>query len=238
MISFIVPAYNEERLLGRTLAAIHAAAREVALPYEVIVVDDGSTDGTAAIARANEARVVAVAVRQISRTRNAGARAAAGDTLIFVDADTIVPAATVRASIAALARGAVGGGAAIEFDGRLPMWATVVASAIAGFMRVTRLAAGCYVFCTRAAFDASGGFPEDIYAGEEIFLSRALARQGRFVILRETVTTSARKVRTHAFPEVLRLSAGFMRRGTGMLRDRDRLALWYDGRRDDPGPKP
>src|ERR1700733_7156958 len=46
LISFVVPAYNEERLLGRTLEALHAAARAVAEPYELIVVDDGSTDGT------------------------------------------------------------------------------------------------------------------------------------------------------------------------------------------------
>ena len=49
MISFVVPAYNEERLLGRTLVAIHAAARALAHPYELIVVDDDSTDSTAAI---------------------------------------------------------------------------------------------------------------------------------------------------------------------------------------------
>ena len=237
MISFIIPAYNEERLIGRTLAAIQSAARELDLRYELIVVDDGSTDGTVAAALANGARVVTVRFRQISRARNAGARAAVGDTLIFVDADTIVPAATVRAALEALARGAVGGGAAVEFDGGLPLWATVVAAAIAGVMRAARLAAGCFVFCSRAAFDASGGFPEHIYAGEELFFSRALSRQGRFVILRESVVTSARKVRTHDWSDMLRLCGGFMRRGTGMLRSRDRLALWYDGRRDDPGPK-
>ena len=123
MISFIVPAYNEERLLGRTLAAIHAAARELEQPYELIVVDDASTDGTAAIAAVNGAHVVPVRFRQIACTRNAGARAASGSTLIFVDADTIVPAATVLATIEALRRGAVGGGATVGFDGRLPMWA-------------------------------------------------------------------------------------------------------------------
>lgn len=237
MISFIVPAYNEERLLGRTLAAIHGAAHALALPYELIVVNDNSADGTVAVARANDARVVTVGFRQISRTRNAGARVAAGDTFIFVDADTIVSLVTVRASIEALARGAVGGGAAVEFDGRLPLWASLLAAIVAGFMRANRLAAGCYVFCSRAAFDASGGFSERLYAAEELAFSRALSRQGPFVILRESVTTSARKVRTHDWPEIFRLCGGFLRRGTGVLRSRESLALWYDGRRDDPGPK-
>jgi dolichol-phosphate mannosyltransferase len=53
MISFVVPAYNEERLVGRTLEAFHDAARAVAEPYELVVVDDGSVDETAAIADAS-----------------------------------------------------------------------------------------------------------------------------------------------------------------------------------------
>jgi glycosyltransferase involved in cell wall biosynthesis len=78
MISFVVPAYNEERLVGRTLEALRDAARAVAEPYELIVVDDGSVDETAAIADAKGARVVRVQFRHIARTRNAGAHAAVG----------------------------------------------------------------------------------------------------------------------------------------------------------------
>jgi len=68
MISFIVPAHNEELLLARTLAAIHDAARGAAAEYEIIVVADASTDGTARIARENGAAVVSVNNRQISAT--------------------------------------------------------------------------------------------------------------------------------------------------------------------------
>ena len=71
MISFIVPAHNEEACLARTLPAIHEAARVVGHPYEVIVVDDASTDATAEVARENNARVVSVKHRQIAATRNA-----------------------------------------------------------------------------------------------------------------------------------------------------------------------
>ena len=91
-ISFIIPAYDEERLLGRTLQAIDRAAQGLGEPIEVIVVDDGSTDRTAAIARENGARVVSVRCRQIAATRNAGAREANADLLVFVDADTLVTA--------------------------------------------------------------------------------------------------------------------------------------------------
>jgi len=98
MISFIVPAYNEERLLGHTLASIHAAAHVLSRPYEIVVVDDASTDSTVAIARQGGARVVSVRLRQIAGTRNAGARAARGSILIFVDADTLVPGRTLAAA--------------------------------------------------------------------------------------------------------------------------------------------
>jgi glycosyltransferase involved in cell wall biosynthesis len=233
MISFIVPAHNEERLLGPTIAAIHAAAREVGVEYELIVVDDASTDGTAAIARTNGARVVRVDFRQIGRSRNAGAHAATGQALVFVDADTIVSAATLTATIAVLGEGAAGGGATIDVDGRLPIWARVMLPIIREGLRVQHLAAGCYLFCSRAAFDASGGFDERLYAAEELAFSRALRRHGRVVILRERVMTSGRKLRSHSGWEVLRLCGALAREGTALVRSRDRLSIWYGDRRDD-----
>src|SRR5690349_7930964 len=83
VLSFIVPAHNEQACLPRTLRAIHEAASDVGQPYEVIVVDDASTDATAGIARQNDAIVVSVNHRQIAATRNSGARAAKGDRLFF-----------------------------------------------------------------------------------------------------------------------------------------------------------
>jgi glycosyltransferase involved in cell wall biosynthesis len=233
MISFVVPAYNEQRLLGRTLEALHAAARGVAQPYELIVVDDGSIDGTVEVARANGARVVRVQFRHIARARNAGAHAALGRTLIFVDADTIVPGGTLQATIDALGRGAVGGGATVHVDGRLPMWAWLLLPVVRGVLRAGRLAAGCYVFCARDAFEAAGGFDERLYAAEEIAFSRTLSHQGPVVILREPVTTSGRKLRAHSGWEVLRLTAAMLRHGTTLVRSRDRLSIWYGDRHDD-----
>jgi glycosyltransferase involved in cell wall biosynthesis len=233
MISFVVPAHDEERLLGSTIVAIHAAARELGEPYELIVVDDASTDGTAGVARANGARVIRVDFRQIGRSRNAGANAATGRTLVFVDADTVVPAATLKATIAVMREGAVGGGATVDFDGRLPLWAWVMLPIVRGGLRFHRLAAGCYLFCSRDAFDASGGFDERLFAAEELAFSRALGRHGRVVILRERVTTSGRKLRSHSGWEVLRLCGALARQGTALVRNRDRLSIWYGDRRDD-----
>src|SRR5438105_6632938 len=102
MISFIIPAHNEERLLGPTLRSIHAAARAAGEPYEVIVADDASTDRTTAVAEENGAQVVRIARRQIAAARNAGARQARGEYFIFVDADTVINEGVIRAALQAL----------------------------------------------------------------------------------------------------------------------------------------
>jgi glycosyltransferase involved in cell wall biosynthesis len=233
LISFVVPAHNEERLLGATLDAIHAAARSIGQPYELIVANDASTDRTPAIAREHGARVVDCHHRQIARVRNTGARASTGDTLIFVDADTVISSAVVRASLDAIATGAVGGGATLHVEGLLPWWGPPLLWAVGESMRVMRWAAGCYVFATRTAFETVGGFDERIFASEEIFLSQALKRIGRVVILREQVVTSGRKLRTHSAWDLIRLLGLLFVQGPRLLRNREALSLWYGDRRHD-----
>ena len=231
LTSFIVPAHNEEALLGATLASIHGAARAAHLDYEVIVVDDASTDRTAEIGRASGATVCQVSLRQISAVRNAGGRAARGDWLIFVDADTLVSVEAVSAVCRALSEGYVGGGAAVQWDGSVPLWGRALAALTLWTMRLGTYAAGCFVFCTRTAFEATGGFDETLYASEEIWFSRALKRHGRMVMLREAVTTSSRKLRTYTGFEIIRMTGPLFYRGLGALRDRRYLGLWYDPRR-------
>lgn len=234
MISFVVPAHNEEQHLGATLAALRLAAEGIGRGYELIVVDDASSDRTADIARAAGARVVAVDFRQIARARNAGARAATGSVLIFVDADTLVSGATLRATLDAIDRGAVGGGAVVRFDGPLSLGVRLFAVVLRVSMRLGHLAAGAYLFCTRHAFDAVGGFDERLFVTEELVLSRALRRVGPTTILRAAVTTSGRKVRTHPGWELIRPLAALVRYGPRVLRSRDQLDLWYGQRRADP----
>jgi len=234
MISFIVPAYNEERVLGATLDALHTAARAVGEPYEVVVADDASTDRTAFVARSHGARVVLAAHRQIAATRNSGAREAKGDLFVFVDADTTVNEAVVRSAVRALRDGAVGGGAAVRFDGDVPWYARALLPVIVRLFRAARLAAGCFLFCTRSAFVAVGGFDETFFGAEEIIMSRALKRQGRFVILRQAVRTSGRKMRTHSAGEVLLVMFRMALRGTKAVRQREGMELWYAERREDP----
>ena len=233
MISFVVPAYNEERLIGATLDAIHAAAREIGAPYDVVVANDASTDRTPDIARDHGARVVDCHHRQIAKVRNTGARASTGGVLIFVDADTLISAAVVRASLAALERGAVGGGSLPDIEGRMPWWGPPVLLAVDRFMRAMHWAAGCYVFVTRPAFEAAGGFDERVFVSEELFLSQALKKIGRVVILRERVVTSGRKLRTHSAWDMIRLFGLLFVKGRKLFMSRDELSFWYGERRHD-----
>jgi glycosyltransferase involved in cell wall biosynthesis len=231
MLSFVIPAYNEEKCLPATLASIHEAARALGIDYEIVVANDASTDATAAIAEAAGARVVTVENRQIAKTRNSGARAAGGERLIFVDADTRVDSAVVGAAMAAMDGGAVGGGAGAVFEEGAPYYARRMMWWVLGFMRLFRLAAGCFLFCRRDALEAVGGWDERHFAGEEIMLSLALHKQGRFVMLRESVVTSPRKFTSRSFGETLGLTLKLLAQGMWGVRRRESTQFWYDGRR-------
>src|ERR1051325_852595 len=93
--SFIVPAYNEESLLGATLDTLRESASALAGGFELIVVNDDSSDRTPEIARERGIRVIDVKKRQIAAVRNAGAAVAVGEIFVFVDADTLVPKETL-----------------------------------------------------------------------------------------------------------------------------------------------
>jgi glycosyltransferase involved in cell wall biosynthesis len=238
MLSFILPAHNEELLIGPTLAAIHAAAREAGVDYELIVVDDASTDRTAQIAAEHAARVVPINKRQIAAVRNAGAREARGEIFIFVDADTLVTADAVRAVVAEIQNGAVGGGCLFRFDGRLPIWAKLTYPLGILLFRLLTLAGGCFLFCTREAFESCGGFSEECFAAEELYFRNSLRRVGKFVIPRPMVVTSGRKLRTYSGFEIIKslLSIGWQ--GPKAFREKKGLEVWYGDRRPDPHLEP
>jgi glycosyltransferase involved in cell wall biosynthesis len=195
MNSFIVPAHNEQADLGRTLQAIHQSAAATGQPYEIIVADDASTDATAQIARQNGATVVSVNYRQIAATRNAGARVAQGGRLFFVDADTTVDPRAVASALRALDKGAAGGGATARFDDDSPLYARLLVVYFGVGARLAGIAGGAFLFCTREAFHAVGGFDEKLFGAEDAVMSWALKREGRFVVLWQSVLTSGRRMR-------------------------------------------
>lgn len=227
MISFVIPAYNEEAHVGRCIVAIHRAMAEVGQPYEIIVADDASTDTTAARAEAEGARVVRVAHRHIAATRNAGARVAQGHTLFFVDADTQVSAALVLEALAALQLGAAGGGCLPHFEGSVPGWWRPLQRVVEAGMRRLHLTGGACQFCKAAAFARAGGFSEEHFAAEDLVFAKALKRQGPFVVLRTPVLTSARHVRACLSLKGCWLLAKLLFRGPDAFRSRRGLEVWY-----------
>jgi len=239
-VSIVVPAFNEEKLIAQSLAAIRAASAAFAQrgwDVELIVCDNNSTDGTAALAREAGASVVFEPLNQISRARNAGAAHARGDWLVFVDADSWPTRELFDDAAQAIESGdCLAGGATVRYDTarldvRLPLAAWNAVS------RLLKWAAGSFIFCEAAAFREAGGFSQALYAGEEIELFRRLkklarAKRRRIVVLhRHPLQTSARKVMLYTWREMgrflLRMAAS---RGQS-LRNRDDCQPWYDGRR-------
>jgi glycosyltransferase involved in cell wall biosynthesis len=227
LISFVVPAWNEEAHLAATLTCIREAARSLGERFEIVVANDGSTDRTGQIAEQLADRTVHVRYRQIAATRNAGAREAQGDLLIFVDADTTVTGDLLGAVAQAVRQGAVGGGCFARFDEPVPLWGALAVVLANAYNRLFRVAYGCFFFCTREAFDAVGGFDASLYITEEVGMSQALRRFGRFVVLPQRVVTSGRKTRALTLREALPTAFRAVFHG---FHSRQGKELWYEER--------
>jgi hypothetical protein len=232
--SFLVPAYNEELFVGRAVESIHRVADICGLTaYEILVCDNNSTDGTAAVALAAGARVVREPHRQIARSRNAAAAASSGSWLVWLDADAMLGEDVLGATLSALDSGRVcGGGARVALEGA-PL-DRAARCAVHGWNWIAtnfRLAAGSYFFALREGWAETGGFNEAVYAGEEIGFSRTLKRWGRrrgldFRVLGHAVPSSARKVEQFTLAQTLRQVA--ICAWPGNLGRRDRCAFWYE----------
>ena len=239
-ISIVIPAFNEERLLGDTLRAVRAALTAFTTrgwAAEIIVCDNNSTDATAAIARAAGAQVVFEPENQIARARNSGAAAATGDWLVFVDADSH-PSAELFADVAAqIGSGCcVAGGSTVKLD-TPKLLPRVVAQLWNWTSRATHWLAGSFIFCETAVFRKIGGFSQELFASEEIELSGRLKQLARLerknivILHRHPLLTSARKVHLYTIGEHLRFLAKMILRGGQPLTDRAACHTWYDGRR-------
>ena len=239
-ISIIVPAFNEERLLPATLGSIRAATAAFdarGWGWELIVCDNNSTDRTAEVARADGATVVFEPLNQIARARNAGAAHAAGEWLVFVDADS-QPSPDLFEDVAAeIERGrCLAGGSTVSLDtDRLAV--RFFAALWNALSRICRWGAGSFVFCEAAAFREIGGFSQAFYAGEEIDLFRRLKRlarskgRGIAILHRHPLATSDRKMRLYSWREQLGFVLKTSFSGGRALRDKTACFPWYDGRR-------
>ena len=186
-ISVIVPVLNEERRIAATLESIFPLQ-----PHETIVVDGGSTDRTAEICRAAGVRVIASRPGR-GRQMNVGAAQATGEALLFVHADTLLPASAGDDIDRALADpGIVGGRFDVRLDGKHWML-NVIGAMISLRSRLSKIATGDQaIFVRRQVFAELGGYP-DLPLMEDVALSRALKRCGPLACLRSRVVTSARR---------------------------------------------
>jgi glycosyltransferase involved in cell wall biosynthesis len=200
MISVIVPAYNEEKYLPETLARIGAALSELTSPSEVIVVDNDSQDGTRRAAEAFGAKVCTESEHNISRVRNRGAANAAGDILIFVDADTFVPAALFQ-KIADVMKDerCFGGAVSVTYEGSRKRWVKFYLRGWKFWEVVFKARQGAAQFCRRATFLELKGYEETLYMGEDVEfhwrLEKLARRKEGFVSFIKTpqVVTSGRR---------------------------------------------
>jgi glycosyltransferase involved in cell wall biosynthesis len=239
-ISVIVPAFNEEKLIGESLSAIRGAMTvfaERGWDSELIVCDNNSTDRTSELARQAGAIVVFEPINQIARARNKGAGAATGDWLVFVDADSH-PSRELLADVCdAIQTGKyIFGGSTLRMDGAVGL-AALVAGMWNCLSRVLKYAAGSFIFCETAAFRRIGGFNQDLYASEELDLSKRLKKlarelgRGAVILHRHPMVTSGRKLQLYSTGEHLRFLARAFFGWRRTLASRDECHIWYDGRR-------
>tara|TARA_R110000850_G_scaffold16207_9_gene50775 strand:- start:1122 stop:1868 length:747 start_codon:yes stop_codon:yes gene_type:complete len=200
--AIIIPAYNEEAYLAATLASVRCAMKAVVgREGWLIVVDNNSTDRTAQVARENGAdQVVFEPHNQIARARNAGAESTDALHLVFVDADTQVPAETLQKALELLASETVaGGGAGVVMDQPVTPMVRWITSSWNRVSARWQYAAGSFFFCRRDVFESVGGFDESVYAGEEVWFARRIKRWAKKqgmefkVLIDLPVVTSARK---------------------------------------------
>jgi glycosyltransferase involved in cell wall biosynthesis len=239
-ISIVIPAFNEERLLGESLVQIKAAANaftNIGWQTELIVCDNNSTDRTAEIARAAGAIVIFEPINQIARARNSGAAAATGEWIVFVDADSH-PGAELFADVAAAVQSGkyVAGGSTVRLDEKYFVAGIItrlwnLASRWKGFL------AGAFIFCETDAFRKLGGFSHELFCAEELEFGQRLKKlakenRKRVVILhRHPLVTSARKMRLYSPLDHLCFLFRAIFDTRRAMGSRESAHMWYDGKR-------
>ena len=208
-LSVIIPAFNEQSWIAGTLAAIRHAQSQLPQPdlVEVILVDNGSQDETINVASQTLAglRIEQCLTPGTARARNSGARVARGDILIFVDADTLVPADLFARVLAHCDQGQYEAGLCGlgsqegGLRGHLWWWFW---NQVRRFPLAKAKACPALMFCTRAVFDELGPFDEEVAIGEEwpILAGLYRTRPDRLVYDRRLIgLTSNRRMERCAF---------------------------------------
>ena len=197
-ISVVIPTYQEEKYIESTLRALRNS--DYKKKFEIIVADGGSKDRTVRIARKYADKVVVVKERGIAKGRNAGAREAKGDILLFVDADTVLlfnalsemEKAFRRRDVAAVTCNVVPSSAqAKDF---ILYWVYNQFAKASTKTGKAQIAGICFA-CRRSVFEEVGGFDESIETGEDFDLSERISKLGRIKFAERTLAiTSPRRL--------------------------------------------
>ena len=239
-LSVIMPAFNEEKLIAGSISAARSSLQRAGLAagaFEIVVVDNASTDATARLAERFGARVLHEPVRQIAGARNAGARAARGDWYLFLDADSWLSAGLAGELLRALENPRVLGGGAVVCMHDIPITYRVILAGWNFCSRQFGWAAGSFLFCRAEVFETLGGFASEYFVAEEIDLSRRLKQaahqcgQRVVVLARNGLLTSSRKCRLYTGVEVVKLVLRMCLHPRRFFRDPRMCHAWYDGRR-------
>ncbi len=201
MISVIIPAHNEEGYIGLTLEAL---SHQTYHRFEIIVVANGCTDGTARVARDGCHRLIVLQRKGLGLARNAGARVSRGEILMFLDADTTLEPMGLKK----IAERFLEGDAAATLAGRPDSrrFRYRILYSLKNVMHRSGIHAGSsgVIICWKATFLRVGGFDEGLEVRENSELIRRLKRFGRYKCLRDTVaTTSMRRYERRGFGRVV-----------------------------------
>ena len=198
--SVIIPAFNEEDYLPKTLAAIKCAANEMNFPTEIIVVDNESIDKTAQIAKDFGAKIISEHEHNIAKIRNMGAKTADAEILIFIDADTLVPKMLFRVIAGAMRNEKCFGGAvAVSYEEFQRKWMKYYLLGWKFWGTIFNMKQGAAQFCRKSVFEQLKGYDETIFMGEDVIFYWRLSKfagqkNGRlFFIENPQVTTSTRR---------------------------------------------
>ncbi|MEP6681856.1 MAG: TIGR04283 family arsenosugar biosynthesis glycosyltransferase [Parafilimonas sp.] len=204
MLSIIIPTYNEAEQIANTILLVKQNAGEK--QYEIIVVDGGSNDETISIAKAAGAKTFISNKKGRAAQMNYGAKQAKYDVLYFLHADSIPPNNFLQYIFNAIDRGYSSGCFRLQFD--YNHW-FLKANAWFTKFDVNAVRFGDQsLFVTANVFNKCGGFSEDLYMMEDQEIIHRLKKFGRFIVMNNVVTTSARKYHDNG---IYRMQAIFFR---------------------------
>lgn len=195
-VSIIVPTYMEEKYIGKTLRSVR---KQTYKNYELIVIDSASSDKTVKIAKKYADKVILTKKRGIALGRNMGAKAASGIILLFIDADTFLEKNFVERIVNKFrSKDVVGVCGYIKSYGslanKITYWLCSEIAWLSTLLNIPLFYGMCMAW-RKNAFERIGGFDEHLTTGEDIIITRKMARHGKCVLLRNAIAvTSPRRV--------------------------------------------